>query len=466
MLKRFSRQDAVRFVTKKQIGGQGTLENCDCTGALFWTEHVGSIQKDSPNMIKGLTPYQILEMLTRKKDQRWQVSTFITGCTPIFNEKNRCTSNAKLAFGKSRRKFEWNEEQEQCTRHKSYKLHRELFKIQGHQSDVHKSNFFSCYVPKEVRNTATGLAIHTKEKMHIVDSGASLHVMGLSSLICKEKHALWQTTFWIFRQPVALWSQTQAQVSTSQSWALFPGDIWWKFLRQCSRWEDCVRKLGYSCSWLLGVTSRLFPDTNRSHLLKGRLTKASLIEKQWWQMLCWIGWSPSRKEWEKVMHPLRLQRKRVSRRNAKTKLPCRLTTLGGHRYWRRHSGKRHPEQGRNLRFPCKRMSQRTNEFPEGSQMWQCARWQNRRGQDAKQANKARQRERTLHSIWRRHHGGSHNSERGKRVEKRTQTRFDCTQKQEKSSRLSEGKKVIGCKIENWNSYHPSILRMPRKILSG
>ena len=34
----------------------------------------------------------------------------------------------------------------------------------------------------------------------------------------------------------------------------------------------------------------------------------------------------------------------------------------------RHSGKRHPEQGRNLRFPCKRMSQRINSFPEGSQM--------------------------------------------------------------------------------------------------
>ena len=41
-----------------------------------------------------------------------------------------------------------------------------------------------------MRNTATGLAIHTKEKMHIVDSGASLHVMGISSLICKEKNVL------------------------------------------------------------------------------------------------------------------------------------------------------------------------------------------------------------------------------------------------------------------------------------
>ena len=74
------------------------------------------------------------------------------------------------------------------------KLHRELFKIQGHQSDVHKSNFFSCYVPTEVRNTATGLAIHTRERMHIFDSGATLHRMGLASLIWKEKHAFWQTT--------------------------------------------------------------------------------------------------------------------------------------------------------------------------------------------------------------------------------------------------------------------------------
>ena len=48
MLKRSSRQDAVRFVTKKQLGGQGTLEKRDSTGALFWTEHVGSYSKRQP----------------------------------------------------------------------------------------------------------------------------------------------------------------------------------------------------------------------------------------------------------------------------------------------------------------------------------------------------------------------------------------------------------------------------------
>ena len=39
-------------------------------GALSWQEYIGTIQRDSPSMIKGLTQYQILEMLTRQTKQR------------------------------------------------------------------------------------------------------------------------------------------------------------------------------------------------------------------------------------------------------------------------------------------------------------------------------------------------------------------------------------------------------------
>ena len=80
------------------------------------------------------------------------------------------------------RSTEWNEEQEECERHKVYKLHRELFKLTGHYRDVHSTNSFRSYVPTKAQNTATGLAIHSKERMYIVDNGASLHMMRLSSL--------------------------------------------------------------------------------------------------------------------------------------------------------------------------------------------------------------------------------------------------------------------------------------------
>ena len=46
----------------------------DSTGALSWREHIGSIQKGSPNMTKGLTPCQILGKLTSQtKKERYEV---------------------------------------------------------------------------------------------------------------------------------------------------------------------------------------------------------------------------------------------------------------------------------------------------------------------------------------------------------------------------------------------------------
>ena len=42
-------------------------------GAVSWKESIGTVQRDSPNMIIGLTPYQILEKRTSqtKKDMKF-----------------------------------------------------------------------------------------------------------------------------------------------------------------------------------------------------------------------------------------------------------------------------------------------------------------------------------------------------------------------------------------------------------
>ena len=50
-----------------------------------------------------------------------------------------------------------------------------------------KQNFFRSYVLTKAKFSATGLAIHSKERVYVVDSGASLYMMGLSSLNHKEK---------------------------------------------------------------------------------------------------------------------------------------------------------------------------------------------------------------------------------------------------------------------------------------
>ena len=45
-----------------------------------------------------------------------------------------------------------------------------------------------------VKNTVTGLAIHSKERMSMDDSGASLQMMGSSSLNDKEKKTIRQSS--------------------------------------------------------------------------------------------------------------------------------------------------------------------------------------------------------------------------------------------------------------------------------
>ena len=56
-----------------------------------------------------------------------------------------------------------------------------------HRPKSTKPNFFRSYVVAKAKSTATGVAIHSKERMYIVNSGASLHMMGLSSRNHREK---------------------------------------------------------------------------------------------------------------------------------------------------------------------------------------------------------------------------------------------------------------------------------------
>ena len=80
----------------------------------------------------------------------------------------------------------------------------------GHSSDVHK-NFFRSYVPTNTKNTTTSLVIHSKERMHIVDSGASLHMMGLTSPSHNEKKTVKQDSGYSDPNGIVV-SDTQAKV--------------------------------------------------------------------------------------------------------------------------------------------------------------------------------------------------------------------------------------------------------------
>ena len=131
-----------------------------------------------------------------------------------------------------------------------------------------------------------------------------------------------------------------------------------------------------------------------------------------------------------MMHPLRLQRKRVSKRNAKTKLladsPPSVVTDTGRDPLAKDTRSKEGIFGSRARG-CRSVLTHSPEDPK------CDSVQGDKIDAGKMLSKPTKRvklERVFHSIWRRHHSGSHNSERGKLVEKRTQTRFDCSQKQE------------------------------------
>ena len=72
------------------------------TGTVPWRNYIGSIQKESPDTVKGLTPYQVLGKLTSQTQEGYEVSwkegSPTTGqqlyqeIRTNLNEKNLCTS--------------------------------------------------------------------------------------------------------------------------------------------------------------------------------------------------------------------------------------------------------------------------------------------------------------------------------------------------------------------------------------
>ena len=146
------------------------------------------------------------ETSVREENQQILVSEFgkqLSEINAYLNVIQTSTRNARhfKAPPCDQRPAEWNEEQEEFAIHKAYKLHNELFKIKGHNKYFHKTNFFRSYVPTKAKNTATGLAIHSTERLYmkrrrLFDSRAK---------------------FWIFRSPMEIaWSQTRKR--TLRGW--------------------------------------------------------------------------------------------------------------------------------------------------------------------------------------------------------------------------------------------------------
>ena len=194
----------------------------------------------------------------------------------------------------------WNEEQEEFATHRAYKLHKELFKTNEHCKDVHKTNFFRTSITTKAKYTATGLAIHSKERMYIVDSGAPLHMMEVSSLNHRERRLFdSQANFWIFRPPLALCSQTQANVYIKELGAC----LWVHLVKGSPSVLSLGRlcnELGYCCSWPTEETPRVSKGKKviecnieklrlhgcRYHPLNSRHPRETLSENKKWRTPC------------------------------------------------------------------------------------------------------------------------------------------------------------------------------------
>ena len=111
-----------------------------------------------------------------------------------------------------------NEERKECARHTAYKLHTELLKVKGPYTHAHKTDFCRRYVPTNA--TVKSMASQNKETMYIVDRGASLHMIGFSSVTCSDR-----------------------QESTTRRLALLCRYIWRVVLRLRYCWEDHATSL-------------------------------------------------------------------------------------------------------------------------------------------------------------------------------------------------------------------------------
>ena len=142
---------------------------------------------------------------------------------PRENEKNQeCPWKALLrlkAYFRQKRKAStshirvWREQNSETQFH-LWARSKQVVKTEDlqmhHRPKSTKPNFFRRYVLAKAKSAATGMAIHSKERMYIVDSGASLRndVIIFSESQRKEDYSTFKQQIWIFRSPMTLWCQT------------------------------------------------------------------------------------------------------------------------------------------------------------------------------------------------------------------------------------------------------------------
>ena len=151
------------------------------------------------------------------------------------------------------RSTEWNEEQEEFARHKNHtSFTRSSPRYKGHYKDVHKTKSFRNHVFAQAKKPrlARQCRIFTRDGMIFSQSSR------------EQDYLDGQATFWIFRPPMALWSQTRRRRSTSINVALIYWYSWCKFLRQCYRVGKLYNEFGYSFSWPSDETPRLSKGKN------------------------------------------------------------------------------------------------------------------------------------------------------------------------------------------------------------
>ena len=130
--------------------------------------------------------------------------------------------------------------------------------------------------PSKGEENLTGFAIHSKDMVSW--STVALQCIWWDSLlwlIMRRRLFDSEAKFWIFRPPMALWSQTRKQRSTSRRLALIHLHIWWKMLRKCYCWESMGRfynLLVLSYSWPTRETPSISKGkkSNRMHYRKLR----------------------------------------------------------------------------------------------------------------------------------------------------------------------------------------------------
>ena len=133
-----------------------------------------------------------------------------------------------------------NEEQQEFARHRAYKLHKGASSRRKNTKDVSNDE------TRQNQKDNDQFLQYFPKKNCIWSAVALRYIYGIISCWITKRRIPFnsQAKFWIFRPPMASWSQTRKQRSTSRSLALTYGCIWWKVLRQWYHWEDC-NELGF-----------------------------------------------------------------------------------------------------------------------------------------------------------------------------------------------------------------------------